>query len=280
MGGTYADVPARRMAYDRDGTAVVTIDASNNITELTTTQKQQLNDEATTNGLIGSSSSIQKLAFVFPEARDIKAFFVCLASGTKGAAETSTNTTNGLDGTWSTITGQSTFSSSTVMNDDYRDSITDHADVTNIKGVRFNISSAACEFNGVHLFGDYNSATGNRLTLWDPTLNQIIDKAHFDFDDVTRSSNATIQFRVKNSASTLQANSIGISFEALTDASPTLGSQLSFSTDNSSFSSTINIGNLTAGSISAVLYVKRTTLSNGQLGLWAGRIIAKADSWT
>src|SRR5690242_6124663 len=100
MAGFYPDVPANRFAYHLDGTKIFELDSAKTLTEITS-QAAAFNDEdgdnATTYGAVA-------LIFIFPELRDINGYYlVDNWGGTPGALQYSTNTTTGLDGTWTTI---------------------------------------------------------------------------------------------------------------------------------------------------------------------------------
>lgn len=95
----YPDPPANRMAYDIDDT-VVTINGS----AATTLQKQALNNEAGS-GVLMSSGDV--ILFHFPQSRSVVAFATSwgseVGSDPVPTTEWSDDSTNGVDGTWTTI---------------------------------------------------------------------------------------------------------------------------------------------------------------------------------
>lgn len=280
MAGTYPDVPGHRMAYDRDGSAGAIVETSGGVTSLSGGDMVTINDEAS--GYVAMSPSTKSLAIIFPELRDVVGYAAVYES-TDGSAPstvyTSVDTTNGYDGTW---VNRGTFVNTTIGA-----GLRTIQSVTwsGIKAVRFH--GAGGNFGGsnrflaIHVFGTPASGQNpNRLRLWHPTLDQEITGAYFDWGDVPRSTALTKQFRVKNNSSTLTANSVALTREALTDTSPTNVSAHEFSTDGVNYAGTVNIGNLAPGAISSVLTMRRTTPSTAVLSLWWARIVASASSWT
>lgn len=292
MAGNYDDAPGHRMAYDQDGTIVIRRNW-NTDTLIDTVSGSDLivmNDESSGRYAAFPKGAQYELIFIFPELRDIVGY----VSQGNGAGETqvwrdirwSANTTNGIDGTWTTTTQDyaitGTFNPTALRNDIVTLSL------SGVKAVGFGtqqdggaVSGGPLELACHHLFGSIASGQNpDRLRIWHPTLDQEVGPAYFDWAEQERGATNTITFRVKNQSATLTANSIAINMEALTDTTPTNVSQHTFSTDNVTYLSTINIGNLSAGALSSVLYMKRTTPSNAALGLWWTRMQAIASSWT
>ncbi len=66
----------------------------------------------------------------------------------------------------------------------------------------------------------------------------------------------------------------------LTPGTPSIVTAHTLSLDNVTYTSTIAVGSLAPGAISSVLYIKRTTPSDDQLSVRAGRIVAVATSFS
>ena len=283
MAGAYPDPTMHRMAYDEDGTVVVSRDNTNLTTSiLSSGQMQEMNDEDNgATSLISTSANLNAwIAFVFPELRNFDGYFF-YGSGIDflGALEKSTDTTNGVDGTW-TVMANPFIQAGAVLPSLYRSP--NAVSATNIKAVRFvyGLDSFSTSFVlAVHLYGTI-AAASDRLEFWNPSSDVRISPAQFDFGDSPRSSSSTKQFRIKNRSATLTANNVTLSTQVFTEASPSVSGQMLFSSDNVTFTSTLNIGSLGPGSISGVLYAKKTTPSNAALSTWAGRYKAEASSWT
>lgn len=284
MAGNYVDVPSWRMAFDRDGTVGATINPSLVITQMTGTEMSTINDESNSSAVTAYLGGT-KFVFIFPEKRDLDGYFIAStgASGsTIGPIEVSTNSTNGVDGTWTQIQANYTQNDGTQWRTQIRS-----ATALAIKAVRFVVTTGidVIALRAVHLYGEIAPGENpNRLILWHPTLNQRIGPAYFDWGDVPRSSSADKTFRVKNNSSTLTANSIRVAQEILTDASggsPSVVGQHTLSTDGTTFVAQVNVGNLAPGAIySGTVTLRRNTPSNAQLGLFAHRVFAEANSWT
>lgn len=291
----YATPPGLRMAYHRDGTVVNDIDTANGITTLSSGQMQELNDEdnGTYSWLSGSFTGTERLAFIFPELRDVVGYFVSMATtGTSTvirALEYSVDTTNGVDGTWVNIANP-WVNAGSVPNPAYRTSI-QAISALGVKGIRFsidrnNVSTAV--IGALHLYGNISAGqTPDRLRIWRPTDHGTpdaeISAGHLDWSDSAQASSATKKFRVKNNSATLTANNIIISNQVLTDGSPSIGDDFLYkwATDpDSAYATTLNIGNLAPGAISADIVVRRTTPSGAQLGAFAVVMAATATSWT
>jgi len=270
------------MAYDRDGTVgfYTSLYKSGTVSQMTETQLRQLNDEnSSTAWNYGSPSlgSDHTIGFIFPDIRSIAGILIHQSHTNTLEVETSADTTNGLDGTWTTRSTSLVSADSTSPF--YRSNISS-VSWSSVKGLRWSFSTGSSKsIVAVHLFGAVSSPA-TRLALWHPTLDQEVTGAYFDWGDVPRGTSSSRTFRVKNMSSTQTANSIGLSMEALTDTTPTVVGQHSFSSDGLTFSSTLNIGSLAPSSISNVLTLKRITPSDAALSVWAARIVALPGSWT
>lgn len=285
MAGNYPDAPSWRMAYDRDGTQGYTINSANSIVQLTGAELANLNNEGDDYVAVAGTSTTATLLFVFPELRDLDGYFIRNNPSAFGApaltVQTSVDTTNGIDGTWTTI-GTPAGINATVKTA-YRTGITSSTALA-IRAVRFVGSTGAVsnfQPNAVHLYGEPAPGENpNRLALWHPTLDQRVTPAFFDWGNVPRNSSADRTFRVKNLSAVQTANSVRVAMEALTDTTPSVPGQHSISSDGSSFLAQVNIGALSPGAISGVLTLRRVIPSNAALSLWSFRIFAESTTWT
>lgn len=282
MAGNYPDAPSWRMAYDRDGTQGVIIAPNNALTVLTSGQLVTLNNEADDNlgfGWTGMSPYTWKLCLIFPELRDIDGYFRNI-SGQSGVVETSTNTTNGFDGTWTTLASPGSTGLAQTK-PAYRNNVVSSTALAK-RAIRFSqndVSFGDVQIRTVHLYGEPAPGENvNRLALWHPTLDQRVTPAYFDWGNVPRSSSADRLFRVKNLSPTLSATSVRVAMEALTDGSPSVPGQHSVSADGSTFLAQVNIGTLAPGAISAPLTLRRITPTNAALSLWSFRVFAESTT--
>lgn len=289
------------MAYDTDGTIVVVYDADQDtVTTLSQSVLQKMNadgvsysDRYALSGF-GYTNLPSFITFVFPQNRNIVGYFFSTfqSAGSAGFSaatgiETSTNTTNGVDGTWSLLSTSVTVYDSTIPY--YRTPTTISA--SNIKAIRFNKATLAegtseniydTEINSCHLYGD-NVSASDKVEFWKPTTDAILVPSDLDFSDMPRESVLTKTFRIKNRSSTLTANSVTITASTLatTTGASTVVAEYQFSLDGgTTYASSRTISSIAPGAISGVVTVKRTTTATSLLSTQSVRINAIATSWS
>jgi hypothetical protein len=286
MAGNYPDYPSWRMAYDRDGTQVYKIDGVNNISALTTATLAAMNDESAGQAFTWTGQNY--MVFIFPELRDLDAFFIQSASVAPYTSVTSiplsvsTDTTNGIDGTWASI-GTASVSPTSLVKPAYRTGIVSSSSLA-IRALKLNVNASGTNVmwaaQAIHLFGEPAPGENpNRLELWHPTLDERVPPAYFDWGNVPRSSSADRPFRVKNNSSSQTAQSIRVAMEALTDTTPSVPAQHTLSYNGGSFLPQVNIGDLAPGAISGPVTMRRITPSDATLSLWSFRVFAESTSW-
>ena len=284
MAGSYPDAPGHRMAYDRDGSVVVSVDNTGVSSELDSAQKRALNNEfgSTTAGDGVSLPTGGHLAVIFPEVRDLAAYFLSSygSYGDPSGVQVSTDTTNGTDGTWSAVALAFSVATAYPVKPAYRQRITS-VSASGIKGIRVTKSAAGNppSVYALHLYGAPSSSAGDRLELWHPTLDERLGASALDWGNVPRGSSADQTFRVKNVSTTLTASGITVSLEAPTDTTPSVPGQHLLSYSGGAFAATAAVGNLAPGAISGVVALRRVVAANAGLGVWAARVIADATTW-
>lgn len=294
MAGNYADAIAPRVPYDRNGTILMTINSSAATAIQTEATAAALNDE---NLAVGSLFVKQLyLVLIFPQPYDIEGIFAAVVPANFSAIaynwiQSSTDTTNGIDGTWT----QARAGASTLLTTDrtqYRVA-SPHlltAAKTGIKALKFNFRvgesfNAESTLSTLHLFGKPSATSGDRLEFWHPTLDQSLNltPAHLDWAERARAgAPATKQVRVKNLSAALTANNVAVSLTAPTDGTPAilpmhqmkLGSG-AYETDNS-----VLIPSLAPGEISELVTIEQSIGAAAPLGVWSQRLLAEAASWT
>lgn len=288
----YPTPAGQRMQYDRDGSAVFYFQTGGGVTtvtQMTAAQSRKLNGELIADMLIGTgagpyfqSFSPTYLGIIFPNLRDIAGYFFSYIGHpgniSSGNFQTSTNSTTGADGTWTTAEAMA--SVTPIAQDSYRSSI--HAvSVAGVKAIRWQCNFpndlSQCQ---VHVYGTHSAGSNpDSLRIWQPVTNAELTTV-LDWGDIPRGTTTTMTFRVKNLSATKKAWGITVSEEILTDAAPSLASQFQFSTDNVNFFSSISIGDLAPGAISPVLYVRDSVASGAQLAVWALRMVATPTSFS
>ncbi len=280
MAGSYPDVPGYRFAYDLDGTTVINYNTSEGTQETLTSGSLTVlnNDDFDTFNYPGYRSQI--LVFFFPEPRTLKGMM--LNGGTNfNNVQWSNDTTDGIDGTWTTISGIGRINS--VSSESLRNNISIISpDLTNVSSIRFSWTTDVgdgAKIKNIHLYGLIaNTESPDRLRIVDTSDNDI--SAQMDFGNMPQRSSATRQFKVTNNSSSKTANSVTVSLSPNRVASPALVGQFEVSTDNIAFANAVNIGSLAPGVSSGTMYLRMKVASNAQLSAWSARIIAHAASWS
>lgn len=290
MAGNYPDYPGNRIAYNQDGTQGFMYREGESIIAMAGATMNTMNNESAdsvdmedlVDGAGGTTQDI-RWGFLFPSPVDLSGFFLGNSSAGVGSIINqgfyySLDTTNGVDGAWTYVTDWTSLGTSPA----YRSSITTFATIASVKGVRWQFQRTTGITNWIitaaHLFGR-QTASGDRLELWHPTLDERIGAAHFDWGNAPQASSATRDFRVKNRSTTLTANSITVSLVDSTDSSPSFTDAHDLS-NGGAYATTQDIGSLAAGAISSVLTLRSSFSPTQPLGTWAARLQAQASSWT
>ena len=296
---SYPALPDRRMPYDNDGTVFVTPAADLPYTSGATTypngtQLIALNGLATQLASTYAPIIAQKYLawwWFFPERREITGMFAgytmvnVAAWGLTPVVSGSSDSTNGLDGTWEVASISGTLWPATGITGSVPQADSWRAD---IRAVSFTGPKSVLRVNGtvggtgfttvsttvIHVYGEKGAGqTPNDLIFIDHDTTPGAEyTAPEDFGDRPLGTSVTRQFRVKNASATLTANTINLQCN---DA------DFSISTDGTTWVTTINIASLAAGAESATLYVRNTTPAAGNpLGPRYSRIVALVGSWT
>jgi hypothetical protein len=186
MAGSYPDTPSYRMAYHRDGTQIFNLATFANLSQA---NLNTLNSES--GAAIVTSSQVM---VIFPEARDLDAIWINGTSGTV-PTEVSVDTTNGLDGVWTTgptvtVVGDA----GNPLGAGWRTSIAS-ATTFGIKAIRFAVGN----LRNIHIYGEISpTVTEKRIEFWHPTVDQKINVSTFDWGDCPRQSTGQVSFRLRN----------------------------------------------------------------------------------
>jgi hypothetical protein len=272
-----------RMAYDRDGSTVTLSEASTLFTTLSGAQKIALNDEAITSPVVEPDHAVgqHNISVFFPESRTVTGYYLGATGFTFSAAYYSTNTTNGVDGTWtsSAVTGTTNDGTTNAYRSHYATLTTP----VSCKGYRITSTGGTARTHySLHLYGLTTAAAGvHRLAFWHPYLDIPLPPWYMDIDDIGVNTTKTRSFRLKNISTSLTANTITVASEDLTTGSGVSG-QMTFTKASLGgvYSSSVSITSIASGALSEVLTVKRVTTSIQPLGLQAPRINTTITSFT
>lgn len=296
MAGVYTDIPGTRFALDQDGSILkwrnYTTSSAWTDVSASLSETQKVNTANAADLSVPGWETVQA-TLAFPEPRTINAIYSHLGhsdsrdNSSSFVWEYSTDTTDGTDGSWSVFTV-------TYANIAQHDNIADipkpyyRSDLatvalSNVRGIRIRWRGSG-GYNGVakifvlHIYGSRPSASVDRLAFWNPSTDNALTAAYLDFGDIAQGTSLTRQFRIKNLSGTLAASSISVS---VSDLLPEYGSGgIQVSSDNTTYSTSINIGNLAAGTISPVLYVRRTVPAAETTTQRHARLLANAASWS
>lgn len=299
MAGTYPDVPGQKLAYDIDGTILTYIDHNSTLTVQANSKMVEMNDyDATIAHTVGTTngSASHYLCWIFPQPITLRGLWgtvgrqsVGIGSDPSWETQYSSDTTNGQDGTWTVLYGQASTPTWSVHGLQMSDATepenrTDikavSPAITNVKGFRIRQRESNTKdsyIKTVNIYGEHTAP--EYLEFWHPTLDQALTGAYFDWGNTTTGTEATKTFRIKNTNPTMQAHDIVLSLNTLATENPSPTTWHTFSDDDVSYSSTLNIGHIPANSISDVLYLKRATPLNAQLQLTELRIVVETTGF-
>lgn len=284
MAGNYPDVPSWRIPYSIDGTLATKVDHLNVVTDIANSELLNMNNESDSDNYgLGIQDQIARICLLFPRLMDIDAMYLRFEAQYNSAPnfQTSANTTNGFDGTWTNFTPTIQEGGTTIPA--YRTAIWSGT-IGGVRGLR--MSRAAPGWVHYiytwHIYGEPTAGEdANRLEVWSPTLDQRLAPAALDWGNCPRSSSEDRTFRIKNLSPTLTANSVRIAFDAPTDTTPSVAGQMTVSEDGTNFYAQRTITSIAPGATSAVYTIRRTTPSNAQLSLWTARMLVEATAaWT
>ena len=288
----YPLVPSRRMAWDTDGTVAMwqsinEVGASPissllpaDMNELTLTQKQDLNDEDLTTRLdaVGSPFDRQiRIILLFPEDREIDGYYANVTAYDDAALYYSTNTTNGVDGTWTAFTAPVV--STSLDPDDYRENIKSEA-INGVRGIRFaSNENNAYGVRSLHIYGTISPGeTPHKLVYLDPTDSDNEFTDAYDYGDIERdATDYEFTFKVKNDSGSKTATTIQLTAEDIDDGSD---AWYTLSDDDITYTATLQITSLASGVSSGTLYCRRNTPVDELPGPYVARIKAVVTTWS
>jgi hypothetical protein len=297
---SYPAIPDMRMPFHRDGTVVGTrpstvtaADFAQGLTAyLTQTQLQAFQDTDWTlpAGLPSNSYSLYNEPNVyfgytwmfFPESREVTAMFLGYGAPdlplTYFVLQGSSDSTNGVDGTWETASQPNGAPVGRESLDSWRSGIKAISFTGGKRTIRFatrlDSAPSSTSVRMIHLYG--RKATGQTpddlIFIDHDTTPGVEYAAAEDFANRPLGTTVVRQFRVKNASATKTANTINIQCN---------DSDFVISTDNATWVVTINIGSLAALAESATMYIRNTTPAPGSLlGPRFAEVVAIVGSWT
>lgn len=266
--------PSRRLAWDVNDIGFWFRDTDVGPTNISAAQRDILNSEDTTEIPLGWANQVfGYMGIVFQEPKDLYGAFVAYwpgAGGALGALQTSTDTTNGFDGTWTQRIANLT---DTRPINQYRDPDTFFA--AGCTGIRARVGKGVeDEWSAFFAFGIPGSgATIDRLDFLDPTNRYTVP---LDYGDQGQGAEVRTQIAVKNFSATLTAQQVTIAAQGLAGLS---SGWYDFSIDDSVYTSSLNVGDLVPGA-SATFWVRQIIPATvNPLGLQSARIFPTPSAW-
>lgn len=279
------------MAWDADGSIGynVSTDVANGgpttaVSELSPTDRSELNDEDLTvvrpDQITGPRYGF--LGVIFPELREIDGIFVAKApsAGTNPyrAVQTSPDTSNGVDGTWTQQIADIDDDHTSLT--DYRTAIESTAvnAVRAVRVVKHSVSSNQTETYALHVYGTISAGETPDRLLWIDDATGLEFTASLDYGDVPRGSARDRGIRLKNNSASLTATTIQYTAEDLYLGS---GNWYTFTTPGGAvFSATQQIASLGAGATTGLITARQVVPDAATLGLHAARAYTDVSSWS
>lgn len=264
---TYPTPAGKRLAIDEDGTQLFGISDDNVVTQLSAADLLKLNNENEDH----ITAAFKTIALYFPEVRNLTGLFLATAVSVPITVETSLDTTNFIDGSWSGMTSPG--STSVLVLPYYRTSILG----VSVPAKTVRISTSRMDYAACHLYGV--RAAGDFLEFSDAFGSSLPDDA-FDYKDTSRAESEDRTFYLTNRSIIKSANNVLVTSEAVTDTAPSVPAQYLLSVDKLIWTATIDAGSVAPGATVGPFYARRVTPTNATLGLWAARFQAQAESWS
>lgn len=281
------------MAWDADGTVALSQNPSANTgspvdpwSNVSAGNRAEMNDEDNVDAVTVGQKNSGWLCLIFPELREIDGIFQASAGGefTSGSskAESSADSTNGFDGTWSVAVASGSFivhGANSVFPTSYRTSITSLA-INAHRALRTKIRSGIGNtfHRGLHVYGTISpSETPDRL-LWLDEDTGLEFTAPLDYGDVPRGSARDYQVRLRNNSATLTATTIQYTAESLAFGS---AAWYTFTLPGgSTFQSTRQIASLGPEANTGIITVRQVVPDAAPLGAHVARGYTDVTTWS
>jgi len=277
MAGLYDDAPFRRIPLDADGSVGVHQNASgnNSLTEFTPTEMANINDESQASVQIGAGPPDTFTTLIFPELRRLDGLFFASTPGFSAeTCESSADTTNGVDGSWTVqIAAVPIFSSVYPY---FRNNITTMA-VPAAKAIRVRTDAhgGLAYIFGYHPYGAISPGeTPDRILFLDTENADAVFTKPLDYAEVPRGQTQVRTIKLKNNSSSFTINTIQITAE---DLYLNAGDWYTFGDDGSTYQGTFAVGNL-GPSATKLIYVRQIIPDAETLGLQTARLLVSHAS--
>lgn len=298
--GNYADPPARRLAWDADGTLVMDQQGAS-FGFWPTGSKQSLNNEDFggpydgNSTILGSRPGTVNMVFIFPALRDISHLYIATGSRTDtiNSIQYSTDTTTGLDGTWTAVAWSNTGIQVDNAVGAWRKISVGAGGIKSwvaagVRAIRLSVNyrDGNDSLAMLHIYGKraaadptrnvgFTTAAGVRFTKDADWADRPWGHAYkWKSPDLL---NEPDELYVHNFDGSGTANAVVVSANQLTGQ---LATYTTFSLDDVTYTATVTIASIAPGATSGPIYVKWEPPVGSGLGVFAERLVATVGSWT
>lgn len=305
--GYYDDPPSRRMAFDQDGTIVLGVRGDlSEVYEFTESDRIAINNESEDSINLFEGSGSMYLTFIFPERRNVTHYYAAwnktyhYADIAGDVVQWSNDTTNGMDGTWTTTavswqtnTDNADGATSPRTTPGFPDMRTqlNSLPVSGVKAIRFRCVTTS--FAGVnsyrifshHLYGHKAAGeTPHRMDFVFFDASDILQD--LDFGDQARNTerywspssvlNVGGALYLRNRSPSLVATDVSLTVEDLTGD---MTSNITISLNDTSYATQANWPAIQPQQMVGPIYVKHKVPINEPLGLQTCRLRITVGSW-
>jgi len=291
MAGSYPDVPSRRIGWDADGTVLLvrrTQTASYPWQEQSAATKAVFNAEDSVAALENELDDLNQfnnhdgeLALIFPELRELDGLFIQTNKGTGNfitAIDASGDTTNGFDGTFSSVIANYTDPADVI--DSWRDNITSLAE-SNRRALRvtfLGLKGSNMSFRMMHLYGEISGGETPDRLLWFDDVTGLEFTADIDYGFTPRGGSEDVLIRLRNNSAALTANTVQYTAEDLyQDAATWFTATLP---GGSTYQATQQISSIAPATTTGIITLRRITPGDQTPGVYAAREFANVASWS
>ncbi len=291
MAGEYNDAPGARMGWDADGSILLSASVNTGTftvgqspgapwAEASLANRQNVNNEDASDDWALSGNDFLA-ALIFPELRDIDGVFFASPTLQTGGSDFSVDTTNAIDGAWTTM---SYVGFDWDLDEEYRDNI-DGQSLTGVRCVRFFNSATSIDLSAMHIYGSIASGeTPDRIIFLDEAsgleFGQSTAPEIMDFGDRPRGSIIDHEFRLRNNSTVagnnLTATTIVLTREALEGVMDTW---MTYDEAGGGFMTSETVTSLAPETNSGLLTLRLDVDPAAQLFVWAARTKVAVTTW-
>jgi hypothetical protein len=271
----YSSLTDRAMPYHTDGSVVKIISAANGVVySFNASEMLELNDEDKTP--VGPSlTGYYYVTVFFPEPRVVTGLFGGVEDQYgPSLVEGSSDSTNGLDGTWETASAPNGYNSWPGDFDNWRKNIKPVSFTQAVRVIRVKFAFFT-HVIVLHVYG--HKATGETpddISFLDAEAADAEFTTPLDFGDRPAGTSVQRQIKIKNASTTKTANNVNLYVEDPADIVRIAWSNAG------PWQTTLNIASLAAGAKSNVIYVKcETPAPPTPLGPRRAPIRVSVGSW-